>query len=721
MITRAASRRNVRPPPPESSLSSASPPPDPGPPVIPAAAAASSSSDEYFSPPTSPPPVRRQGRRRPPTGLGSGDQQVPSRVPATGGCVQRMRWTQKMNENVMRAYYGSTEGGTNLTAYRDRMLSLFQVLEPAVNVSAQRLSDQVRVIQRNHRLDDAALDRLRLEMLGSPMVTTSSQAAVPPPPPGEITPRSDLVERDEDDRVETVSTQCNEQVRSALEDAILEFRYSPVESRPRLPRLPMHRQNRALVCALDSLLEKYFENSEDLLDTHSIMYCAAVAACRVANVKFPDKDRATRPKLAVPAWQCRIERRIEGARVLIGKLYCFREGNTRPRVMRFVRRAFVGTRLSPHEYMSRVTERIDFLRQKVCAWASRIRRYKRRVERYTQNRMFQSDQRWVYRTWEQPEQCVMDGSRPDDDATNMFWRNLWSTPVCHEEGDWTRDIERECEKIPEMEEVNITSSDVAYAVRPMQNWKSPGPDGLHNFWLKWLQSSHPCLASQFQSSLEAGSLPQFLTTGITHLLHKSELQLMKLLKVTETFSSCIRMEFGVDKCAVMHVKRGGIVKSEEVQLSDSINLRSLSANDTYKYLGMAEGLGINVAVMKQSLRERFFGRLNKVLKSSLSGGNKVRAFNGWVMPVLMYSFGILKWTQTELDALDRKVRTLLTAERMHHPRSSVMRLYIPRKCGGRGFLNAKTLHNREVCSLREYFLKSDVASRGNYCPYQDKI
>ncbi|PZC84553.1 hypothetical protein B5X24_HaOG204583 [Helicoverpa armigera] len=115
----------------------------------------------------------------------------------------RMRWTQKMNENVMRAYYGSTEGGTNLTAYRDRMLSLFQVLEPAVNVSTQRLSDQVRVIQRNHRLDDAALDRLRLEMLSSPMVTTSSQAAVPPPPSGGVTPRSNFVDGDEDNRAVT--------------------------------------------------------------------------------------------------------------------------------------------------------------------------------------------------------------------------------------------------------------------------------------------------------------------------------------------------------------------------------------------------------------------------------------------------------------------------------------------------------------------------------------
>ena len=150
------------------------------------------------------------------------------------------------------------------------------------------------------------------------------------------------------------------------------------------------------------------------------------------------------------------------------------------------------------------------------------------------------------------------------------------------------------------------------------------------------------------------------------------------------------------------------MESVGTQLSDSIYLRSLSSTETYRYLGMSEALGIHAADMKQSLRERFFGHLNKVLNSLLSGGHKVRAFNGWVMPVLMYSFGILKWTQTELDALDRKVRTLLTANRMHHPRSSVMRLYIPRKCGGRGFLNAKTLHNREICSLREYFLQTDV-------------
>lgn len=42
----------------------------------------------------------------------------------------------------------------------------------------------------------------------------------------------------------------------------------------------------------------------------------------------------------------------------------------------------------------------------------------------------------------------------------------------------------------------------------------------------------------------------------------------------------------------MHVRRGGIVESEDLELSDFTTLRALSANDTYKYLGMSEGLGI---------------------------------------------------------------------------------------------------------------------------------
>ncbi|XP_026741894.1 uncharacterized protein LOC113503948 [Trichoplusia ni] len=307
MLTRNRRRQIARPPSPDSSPSSASQlPPDRSP--APAVAVASSSSDEYYSPPTSLTPVRRQGRRRPPSSLASSGQPASNRAPAPGGVVQRMRWTQRMNENVMRAYYGATGGGTNLTAYRSRTLSLFQALEPDFDVSAQRLSDQVRVIQRNRRLDDATLDRLRSEVRISPVVSAPSLTVVPVPG----TPPTNL-DGEHDDGAIAVSTQCNDLIRSSLEDVIREYRTSPPGLRPRVPRLPMHNKNKAIMGVLDSLLPTYFESSVDLTDTHSILYCAALTACRVANVAIRPNNNATRPKPAVPAWQCRIEQRIAGA------------------------------------------------------------------------------------------------------------------------------------------------------------------------------------------------------------------------------------------------------------------------------------------------------------------------------------------------------------------------------------------------------------------------
>lgn len=175
----------------------------------------------------------------------------------------------------------------------------------------------------------------------------------------------------------------------------------------------------------------------------------------------------------------------------------------------------------------------------------------------------------------------------------------------------------------------------------------------------------------------------------------------RLLDITCDFSSRIRMKLGVDKCAVLHVERGRIVSSDRLPVSDGISLRVLSEGETHRYLGMSQNIGIDVAVVKQAACDVFYERLTKVCKSLLSGVNKTRAFNGWVMPVLLYTFGMLRWTQTELDALVRKVHSIMTLHRMLHPKSSVMRLYILRKCGG---LSAKVMHSSGVCSLREYFL-----------------
>lgn len=78
------------------------------------------------------------------------------------------------------------------------------------------------------------------------------------------------------------------------------------------------------------------------------------------------------------------------------------------------------------------------------------------------------------------------------------------------------------------------------------------------------------------------------------------------------------MKVSMDKCDVIHVERGRIISSENVQLINSLSFTSLNKGKTYKYLGMSEALDIDDRAMKQLIKARFFG-------------NTFCAF-GWVIP-----------------------------------------------------------------------------------------
>eukprot|EP00957_Ditylum_brightwellii_P140305 10690507-Ditylum_brightwellii.AAC.1 len=60
------------------------------------------------------------------------------------------------------------------------------------------------------------------------------------------------------------------------------------------------------------------------------------------------------------------------------------------------------------------------------------------------------------------------------------------------------------------------------------------------------------------------------------------------------------------------------------------------------------------------------------------------AIGAYAVPVMRYTFGIMKWIKGELLKLDRKTRKLLTAHGHHHLRADVNRLYLHQTKGGRG-------------------------------------
>jgi hypothetical protein len=71
---------------------------------------------------------------------------------------------------------------------------------------------------------------------------------------------------------------------------------------------------------------------------------------------------------------------------------------------------------------------------------------------------------------------------------------------------------------------------------------------------------------------------------------------------------------------------------------------------------------------------------------------------------LTYSFGIIKWSKTNLQNINIQTRVLFTKFCKHHPKSAIERFNLPRENGGKGFSNLEILQHNQIASLKNYFL-----------------
>ena len=172
---------------------------------------------------------------------------------------------------------------------------------------------------------------------------------------------------------------------------------------------------------------------------------------------------------------------------------------------------------------------------------------------------------------------------------------------------------------------------------------------------------------------------------INHLLYmddlklygKKEKELDSLVQTVRVFSQDIRMEFGIDKCAMIVLKRGKLVMSDGIKLPDAKEIKSMNEGEGYKYLGIIEADEIKKKEMKEKVSNEYKRRVRKILETKLSGENVIKAINSWAISLVRYSAAFLEWTKEEVQGLDRRTRKLLTMHKGLHPRSNVDRLYWP--------------------------------------------
>ncbi|KAL1454659.1 hypothetical protein WDU94_010873, partial [Cyamophila willieti] len=135
------------------------------------------------------------------------------------------------------------------------------------------------------------------------------------------------------------------------------------------------------------------------------------------------------------------------------------------------------------------------------------------------------------------------------------------------------------------------------------------------------------------------------------------------LQLTKTFSDDINMTFGLDKCKTCCIIKGKVQEEEGYALDEGENIESLEEEENYKYLGLYQNPLILQKDRKEEIKTKFKRRTEDILKTQLNGKNTATA-----IPVLSYSFGVIHW-----------------------------------KKGGRGVIDIKNLHNKQIENLRTFF------------------
>ena len=102
------------------------------------------------------------------------------------------------------------------------------------------------------------------------------------------------------------------------------------------------------------------------------------------------------------------------------------------------------------------------------------------------------------------------------------------------------------------------------------------------------------------------------------------------------------MEFGLDKFAKATFKRGRLADSSNIELDVNTIIQDIDQEGTYKYLEVSEGDGVQRSQMKEKIRKEHYRRILMVLESELNSANELGAINTLAVPLVTYSFNIIK-------------------------------------------------------------------------------
>eukprot|EP00957_Ditylum_brightwellii_P062415 4736600-Ditylum_brightwellii.AAC.1 len=81
-----------------------------------------------------------------------------------------------------------------------------------------------------------------------------------------------------------------------------------------------------------------------------------------------------------------------------------------------------------------------------------------------------------------------------------------------------------------------------------------------------------------------------------------------------------------------------------------------------------EGADFHTSGVKQNTMKEYISRVSKNLNVNLLGDIMMMVIFAYTVPILCYTFGIMKWARAKMHKLDGKTCKLLTTHGFHHPK-----------------------------------------------------
>lgn len=427
-----------------------------------------------------------------------------------------------------------TKLGTIKRGFRKIMLLEFQKLQPTVEITERQLANQQHAIKIKDLLSPVEIDNIR-ELVRAEL--EAEKAGLQTQVPDDVGADQELEEEGvqlAENQTEPGEDQPGSGVSWADEFATIKLLWNgiPIGLRPRIPRVDYSPWTFLAVREVNEVLVQELEEVTELEEVVSLVHCAALTVAKGLGKRIVEpgasrkmKEKA-KDKEEDPPWKKRLDGKILALRKQIGQVtsYLQHMDSAKKQAKHKIKQIAWRCRTKEDKVnpscrrdMVRV---LEILKQKLAAFANRIKRYGKAEKRRESNNLFEADQRRFYRNLagEKDEKGA-----PTGRALEEFWSGIWSEPKDHRENAfWIKEEEEWCQNTPEMRQPEISPEMVRRVTQKLQNWKAPGVDGIHNFWWKHFSSTHGVLAKWFQKALvNPETIPLSFTEGVTYMLPKA--------------------------------------------------------------------------------------------------------------------------------------------------------------------------------------------------------